>query len=106
MPHPASSPIKVVRFKDARASASPQRDQKGLLDAVYACGSLAVPAEDRATKQLAARLQIYGFVTLDEVQPDGSARRLRPSEAVEASSARPWRVSKPSFAASLAAWAS
>jgi hypothetical protein len=106
MPHPASSPVNVVRFKDARAIASPQRDQKSLLDAVYACGSLAVPAEDRATKQMAARLQIYGFVTLDEVQPDGSARRLRPSEAVEASSARPWRVSKPSFAASLAAWAS
>src|ERR687898_3436535 len=105
MPHPASSPINVVRFKDARASASPQRDQKGLLDAVYACGSLAVPAEDRATKQLAARLQIYGFVTLDEVQPDGSARRLRPSEAVEASSARPWRGYQTDFPGGPAAGA-
>ena len=106
MPQLAPCPVNVVRFKDVRAGASPRRDQKGLLDAVYACGSLAVPAEDRATKQMAARLQIYGFVTLDEVQADGTARRLRPSEAVEVSSARPWRVSKPSFAASLAAWAS
>ena len=51
----------------------------------------AIPADDRATKQMAARLQVYGFITLDEVQADGSARRLRPSEAVEASLARPAR---------------
>ena len=104
MPRAPALPINVVRFKEAPVAT--RRDQKGLLDAVYACGSLAIPADDRATKQMAARLQVYGFITLDEVQADGSARRLRPSEAVEASLARPWRVSKPSFAASLAAWAS
>ena len=103
MPHPSTN---VVPFRAAKAGASPSCDQRSLLDAVYTSGSLALPADDRAGKQLAARLQIYGFVTLDEVEPDGSARRLRPSEAVEASVAHPWRVSKPSFAASLAAWAS
>jgi hypothetical protein len=30
------------------------------------------------------------------VQADGSARRLRPSEAIHGCTARPWRVSKPS----------
>lgn len=104
MPHLSTN---VVHFRAAKADAAPSSsDQRSLLDAVYASGSLALPADDRAGKQLAARLQIYGFVTLDEVEADGSARRLRPSEAVEASVARPWRVSKPSFAASFAAWAS
>ena len=60
----------------------------------------------QVAKQMAARLQIYGFVTLEEVGADGTARRLRPSEAVEASAARPWRVSKPSYGVSLAARAS
>lgn len=66
------------------------------MDAVYAAGSLPIPAEDRATKVMATRLTIFGFVVIDEVQADGSARRLRASEAIHASTARPWRVSKPS----------
>jgi hypothetical protein len=66
------------------------------MDAVYAAGSLPIAADDRATKMTATRLTIFGFVVIDEVQPDGTARRLRPSEAIHASTFRPWRVSKPS----------
>lgn len=86
----------VVRFPGARSAASPRRDQKSLMDAVYTAGSLPIAAEDRATKVMATRLSIFGFVTLDEVQADGTSRRLRPSEAIHASTARPWRVSRPS----------
>jgi hypothetical protein len=66
------------------------------MDAVYAAGSLPINAGDRATKAMATRLNIFGFVVIDEVQADGSARRLRPSEAIHGCTARPWRVSKPS----------
>ena len=66
------------------------------MDAVYAAGSLAVDAGDRATKVAATRLTIFGFVVIDEVQADGTARRLRPSEAYRASTSHPWRISKPS----------
>lgn len=95
MPAPPAMPNNVVRFPGGRASASPQRDQKCFMDAVYTGGSLPVSADDRATKAMATRLQIFGFVTIEEVQPDGTTRRLRPSEAVEASPSRPWRVSRP-----------
>jgi hypothetical protein len=66
------------------------------MDAVYAAGSLAIAADDRATKAMATRLTIFGFVVIDEVQSDGRARRLRPSEAIHVSTAHPWRVSRPS----------
>ncbi|MBZ6077727.1 hypothetical protein [Microvirga puerhi] len=64
------------------------------MDAVYAAGSLPVAAEDRVTKTIATRLAIFGFVVLDEVQVDGTVRRLRPSEAIRLSTAHPWRVSR------------
>jgi len=92
----SSQPTNVIRFPGARSSAYPGRDQRSLMDAVYAAGSLAVAAGDRATKVAATRLTIFGFVVIDEVQADGSARRLRPSEAYRASTSHPWRVSKPS----------
>lgn len=85
----------VIRFPGPKAQASPRRDQKSLMDAVYAAGSIPVAADDRATKTMATRLQVFGFVAIDEVQADGTARRLRPSEAVKGSAERPWRVSKP-----------
>ena len=87
----------VVPFRSARRSASPRRDQKGLMEAVYSAGSLPLQAGDRESKVMAARLQVFGFVVIDEIQPDGTLRRLRPSESIEARTARPWRVSKPSF---------
>jgi len=90
----SAEPTNVIRFPGARASASPQRDQRSLMDAVYAAGSLPIAADDRATKVMATRLTIFGFVVIDEVQADGTVRRLRPSEAIHASTARPWRVTK------------
>jgi hypothetical protein len=92
----SSQPTNIIRFPGARSSANPRRDQKCLMDAVYTAGSLPVDAEDCATKAMATRLTIFGFVVIDEMQIDGSFRRLRPSEAFHGSTARPWRISKPS----------
>jgi hypothetical protein len=66
------------------------------MDAVYAAGSLPIAADDRATKAAATRLTIFGFTVIDEIHADGTARRLRPSEAFHTSTAHPWRISKPS----------
>ena len=77
-------------------------DQRNLMDAVYATGSLRVPAGDRETKLIASRLQVYGFLTIEEMDEDGALRRLRPSEAIRARAERPWRLSKASYGASLA----
>ncbi|WP_052954767.1 hypothetical protein [Microvirga vignae] len=92
----SSQPTNVIRFPGMRSLANPRRDQKSLMDAVYAAGSLPVSADDRATKDMATKLNIFGFVVIDEVLSDGTARRLRPSEAFQASTRHPWRVSKPS----------
>jgi hypothetical protein len=92
----SSLPTNVIRFPGARSSANPRRDQKSLMDAVYAAGSLPIAADDRASKDMATRLTIFGFVVIDEMQPDGTRRRLRPSEAFEAATNHSWRVSKPS----------
>jgi hypothetical protein len=86
----------VVAFRQARPQSYSRRDQKHLMEAVYSAGSLPVLAEDRDTKAMAARLQLFGFVIIEEIGANGAPRRLRASEAVEASPARPWRVSKPS----------
>jgi hypothetical protein len=87
----------VVRFPGPRAVASQSRDQKGLLDTVYTNGSFVVAADDRETKMIASRLQIFGFLNIAEVRMDGSINALRPSEAAKASLTRPWRLSRPSF---------
>ncbi|MET0257907.1 MAG: hypothetical protein ABW179_04935 [Methylobacterium sp.] len=76
--------------------------QRSLMDAVYATGTLMLAADDRDTKLVASRLQVYGFLTIEEVGADGAMRRLRPSEAIRARSERPWRLSKASYGASLA----
>jgi hypothetical protein len=86
----------VVAFRKPRPQSYSRRDQKHLMEAVYSAGSLPVAADDRDTKAMAARLLLFGFVVIDEIAPNGAARRLRSSEAVQASLARPWRVSKPS----------
>ena len=86
----------VVPFRRTKPFASSKPDQKALMDAVYSAGSLPVPATDEDTKVVASRLQVFGFVVIDEVCPDGTARRLRPSEAILAETNRPWRISKPS----------
>lgn len=92
----SSQPTNVIRFPGARSSANPRHDQKSLMDAVYSAGSLTIGAGDRATKAMATRLTIFGFVVIDEIQVDGMGRRLRPSEAFHTCTALPWRVSKPS----------
>ena len=87
----------VVAFRrTTRPQSHSRRDQKHLMEAVYSAGSLPIVADDRETKAMAARLQLFGFIVIEEVEADGTTRRLRSSEAVEASLARPWRVSKPS----------
>ena len=86
----------VVAFRQTRPQCHSRRNQKHLMEAVYSAGSLPVVADDRETKGMAARLQLFGFVVIDEIGVDGTARRLRSSEAVAASLTRPWRVSKPS----------
>ena len=87
----------VVPFRSARRTASPRRDQKGLMEAIYSAGSLPLQAGDRESKMMAARLQVFGFVVIDEIQSDGTLRRLRPSESIAGRTGRPWRVSKPSL---------
>lgn len=72
-------------------------EQRSLMDAVYATGSMIVAAEERAIKLTASRLQVYGFLTIDEVGENGAMRRLRPSEAIRARAERPWRLSKPAL---------
>jgi len=86
----------VVAFRATRPQSHSRRDQKHLMEAVYTAGSLPVAADDRETKAMAARLQLFGFVVIVEITADGTARRLRSSEAMEASLARPWRILKPS----------
>ena len=90
----------------AAASAAPcgglaarRSEQRALMDSVYATGSLSVAAGDRETKLIAARLQVYGFVLIEEIGADGRPRRLRPSEAIRARTDSPWRLSKASYGA-------
>ncbi|MFE1602012.1 hypothetical protein [Methylobacterium sp. ID0610] len=84
------------------ALARSRRDQRSLMDTVYEAGHLPVAAGDRDTKLVAARLQVYGFLVIEEVEEDGRLRRLRPSEAVRAEGDRPWRLSRSSYGVSLA----
>jgi hypothetical protein len=76
-------------------------EQRSLLDAVYATGSMIVAAEDRAMKLTASRLQVYGFLAIEEITEEGLMRRLRPSEAIRARPERPWRLSKPACGTSV-----
>lgn len=93
----SSAATNVVRFPGSRSPAAAGRNQKGLLDTVYTSGALVIAADDRETKQMAARLQVFGFLNIAEISMDGSSRRLRPSEAADVSITRPWRLSRPSF---------
>ncbi|MDB5592476.1 hypothetical protein [Enterovirga sp.] len=87
----------VIRFPGPRAAPRDGRDQRGLLDTVYTSGALVVAADDRETKSLASRLQVFGFLNIAEITLDGSTRKLRPSEVSALSTERPWRLSRPSF---------
>lgn len=93
----AATSTNVIRFPGPRMVKSSNSEQKGLLDTVYTNGALMVAADDRETKALASRLQVFGFLNIAEITSDGSARKLRPSEVSRLSTARPWRLSRPSF---------
>lgn len=87
----------VIRFPGPRVVAASNGEQRGLLDTVYTNGSMVVAADDRETKALASRLQVFGFLNIAEISMDGSLRKLRPSEVSTLSTERPWRLSRPSF---------
>ena len=66
----------------ARRSFAAQRDQRSLMDAIYAAGSLPIAADDRTTKVMATRLTIFGFVVIElrsrrMAAPGASAPRRR-----------------------------
>ncbi len=96
---PANTPAAVLGDGVRAGQIRRRSEQRSLMDAVYAGGSLLVAAEDRETKVTASRLQVYGFLGIEEVLEDGTRRRLRPSESVRAKGDRPWRLSKPAFGA-------
>ena len=79
----------VVRFPGPRSRQSADTQQKGLLDTVYTSGFLVVAAEDRETKTMAARLQIFGFLNVAEVLMErqaawskGDRQWTQPAEAI------------------------
>ena len=88
---PFRRPIPAQAPGEREARNRRRSEQRSLLDAVYATGSMVVAAEDRGLKLTASRLQVYGFLAIEEVGEDGRMRRLRPSEAIRARSERPWR---------------
>jgi hypothetical protein len=93
VPFRRAVPVQAPGEREARTRR--RSEQRSLLDAVYATGSLIVAAEDRTMKLTASRLQVYGFLAIEELADDGTVRRLRPSEAIRARAERPWRLSKP-----------
>jgi hypothetical protein len=90
-----ANPSNVVAFRRL-GGAQAARHPRGLIEAVYAAGSLAVPVEDLSTRMAALMLQAFGFLVIEEVLPDGTSRRLSRGDA-RAALRRPWRLSKPAF---------
>jgi hypothetical protein len=88
-------PAAVLAFK-RRADAPRHPQPRTLMERIYAAGSLAVAADDRATRAAAAMMQAFGLIVIDEVQADGALRRLAAGEA-RLASAHPWRLAKPPF---------
>jgi len=87
----------VVAFKPRTAVAHHPRS---LMERVYAAGSLALRADDRATKMAATMLQALGFLVIEEILADGTLRRLERGQAKQALD-RPWRLSKPAFSGEI-----
>lgn len=71
-----------------------QRHPRYLLDAVYAAGSLAVAADDRATKLVAGLLSAMGFLVVERIGADGRAYPIGRGE-MRAAMAAPWRLRRP-----------
>jgi hypothetical protein len=85
----------VVAFRRRNAHA-PARHPKSIVEAVYAAGSIAIPADDVAIKTAAVMLQALGFLVIEEILADGTPRKLSRREA-KGALGRPWRLSKPAF---------
>jgi hypothetical protein len=85
----------VVPFRSRQPAIAPHRHPRYLMDLVYQSGSIAIPADDRQNKIVAALLQGMGLVLIEEIGPDGAARRLAPGEARVTKARGPWRVVKP-----------
>ncbi|MET0746316.1 MAG: hypothetical protein ABWY78_23310 [Microvirga sp.] len=84
----------------ARTGPPVRRHPKGLIEAVYGAGSLAVPADDVPTKMAARMLQALGLLAVQVVLADGSVRPIGPGETRNAMD-RPWRLAKPAFTGEL-----
>jgi hypothetical protein len=69
-----------------------QAETAALLDAVASSGSLEIVARAFAARDAAAALHLMGFICIDEMQPDGSERRLSASDARFAAPFLTWRV--------------
>jgi hypothetical protein len=85
----------VVAFRK-RVAPAPKRHPKSLMEAVYSAGSLAIGADETAIKTAAVMLHALGFLVVDEILADGTARRLSRGQARQALH-RPWRLSKPAY---------
>ncbi|MBM6595492.1 hypothetical protein [Microvirga pudoricolor] len=94
--------LNVVAFKTRSkpAAQSARLHPKGLIEAIYGAGSLAVPADDLSTKMAARMLQALGLIVIQVVHADGSVRVLDRSETRGAMD-RPWRLAKPAFSGEI-----
>ncbi len=93
-------PSTVVRLEPRSAcfhSAFARRHPRRLLADVYSAGSLSVPADDLTTKLLAVTLSSLGFLVVEEIQADGTARRIGTRKHRSPSDPRPWRLLRPAF---------
>jgi hypothetical protein len=81
----------VVPF--ARRCVNRQAETAALLDQVSSGGCLEIVPRAFAARNAAAALHLMGFVNIDEVQPDGSQRRLKASDAQGAAPFLTWMVS-------------
>jgi hypothetical protein len=85
----------IVPFK-RRVSSIGASAPKTILERIYTAGSLALPADDVATKMAALMLHAFGFIVIDEILADGTPRRLAKGKARSAMD-RPWRLAKAAF---------
>jgi hypothetical protein len=88
----ATASATVIGFEARRAQGAPWRDPTRLLDAVHSADFILLRADDRPAKAVAAILAGLGFLLVEEIAPDGAARRLHPGQFRSASPRCPWRV--------------
>lgn len=89
----------VIALK-RRAPSIGETAPRTILERIYTAGSLALPADDTATKMAALMLQAFGFIVIDEILADGTPRRLAKGKARSAMD-RPWRLAKAAFSGEI-----